>query len=157
MWVTQPTTNFAEKIRQLNSLLSIRMQKRIISNFQSRDEFFNILKLNPGLVIVKLGATWCGPCKKIAPALEGFFATSPPEVVCADIDVDKSIDFYAMLKSKKMVNGIPVILCYKKGNTTYIPDDSVTGADPNQLSAFFKRCGNHLVAVQREYPPKKQM
>jgi len=105
---------------------------------------------------VKLGATWCGPCKRIAPALEGFFATSPPQVVCADIDVDKSIDFYAMLKSKKMVNGIPVILCYKKGNTTYIPDDSVTGADPNQLSAFFKRCGNHLVDVQREYPPLKK-
>jgi thiol-disulfide isomerase/thioredoxin len=151
-----PPQFFADKFRQLTSLLSIRMQKRIISNFQSRDEFFNILKLNPGLVIVKLGATWCGPCKKIAPALEGFFATSPPDVVCADIDVDKSIDFYAMLKSKKMVNGIPVILCYKKGNTTYIPDDSVTGADPNQLAAFFKRCGNHLVAVQREYPPPKK-
>jgi hypothetical protein len=57
-----------------------------------------------------------------------------------------------MIKSKKMVNGIPVILCYKKGNTTYIPDDSITGADPNQLAAFFKRCGNHLVAVQREMP-----
>jgi hypothetical protein len=60
-----------------------------------------------------------------------------------------------MLKSKKMVNGIPVILCYKKGNATYIPDDSITGADPNALAAFFKRCGNHLVDVQRQFPPKK--
>jgi len=132
------------------------MEKRIISSFQNRDEFFNILKLNPGLVIVKLGAEWCGPCKRIAPALEGFFATSPADVICADIDVDKSVDFYAMLKSKKMVNGIPVILCYKKGNATYIPDDSVTGADPSQLAAFLRRCGNHLVDVQREYPPPKK-
>ena len=121
------------------------MQKQIISSFQNRDEFFNVLKRNPGLVIVKLGATWCGPCHRIAPALEGFFATSPPNVICADIDVDNSVDFYSMLKSKKMVNG----------NATYIPDDSITGADPNQLSAFFKRCGNHLVDVQREFPPKK--
>ena len=131
------------------------MQKRIVSNFQNRDEFFNLLKVNPGLVIVKLGATWCGPCKKIAPALEGFFATSPPDVIWADIDVDKSIDFYAMLKSTRMVNGIPVILCYKRGNLTHIPDDSVTGADPNQVAAFFKRCGNHLVVVQRQHPNKE--
>ena len=148
-------TIYADKFGQITSLFTIRMQKQIISSFQNRDEFFNVLKRNPGLVIVKLGATWCGPCKRIAPALEGFFATSPPDVICADIDVDNSTDFYAMLKSKKMVNGIPVILCYKKGNATYIPDDSITGADPTALAAFFKRCGNHLVDVQREYPPKK--
>jgi hypothetical protein len=47
-----------------------------------------------------------------------------------------------------MVNGIPVILCYKKGNTSYIPDDSITGSDPAQLDAFFKRCGLHLLAVK---------
>lgn len=37
-----------------------------------------------------------------------------------------------------MVNGIPVMLCYKKGNTNFIPDDSVTGADPGALDAFSK-------------------
>jgi hypothetical protein len=31
--------------------------------------------------------------------------------------------------------------------TTFIPDDSVTGSDPGQLDAFFKRCGNLQVAV----------
>jgi hypothetical protein len=37
-----------------------------------------------------------------------------------------------------MVNGIPVILCYKMGNLTYIPDDTITGADAVQLDLFFK-------------------
>jgi hypothetical protein len=46
-----------------------------------------------------------------------------------------------------MVNGVPVLLCYKKGNTGYIPDDSVTGADPVALDAFFKRCGQHLLSL----------
>jgi len=46
-----------------------------------------------------------------------------------------------------MVNGIPVILCYKKGNQTFIPDDSITGADPGELDAFFRRCGRHLKDV----------
>ena len=131
------------------------MQKKIVSSFQNREEFFNLLKVNPGLVIVKLGATWCGPCRRIAPALEGFFATSPSDVICADIDVDNSVDFYAMLKSTRMVNGIPVILCYKRGNLTHIPDDSVTGADPNQVAAFFRRCGNHLVVVQKQHTTKE--
>ena len=104
-----------------------------------------LLSHNPGLIIIKLGAEWCGPCKKIKPAINGFFASSPPEVVCADIDVDVSFDFYSFLKSKRMVNGIPVILCYKKGNKTYIPDDIITGSDPNELHNFFTRCGNHLM------------
>lgn len=124
------------------------MQKQIISGIPSRKEFFELLTVNPGLIIIKLGATWCGPCKKIAPALEGFFATSPDNVLCADLDVDECDDLYAMMKSKKMVNGIPVVLCYKKGNTSYIPDDSVTGADPGQLSAFFHRCGIYQSQIQ---------
>ena len=121
--------------------------KTIITRFDTRNDFFKLLSNNPGLVIVKFGAEWCGPCKQIAPVLEGFFATSPDNVVCADIDVDESFDIYAFMKSKKMVNGIPVILCYKKGNTTFIPDDSITGADPSQLHAFFTRCGQHLKSV----------
>lgn len=119
--------------------------KKVISVFESRQDFLNLLKVNPGIIIIKLGATWCGPCQKIKHVVEAFFASSPPEVVCADIDVDESFDLYAYFKSKKMVNGIPVMLCYKKGNLSYAPDDSVTGIIPNDLDAFFKRCGNHLI------------
>jgi len=125
------------------------LTKQIISVFETREVFLNLLKANPGLVIVKLGATWCGPCKKIAHIVEAFFASSPPNVICADIDVDESIYLYSYLKHKKMVNGIPVILMYKRGNVSFAPDDSVTGADPNQLDAFFKRCGLHLLALER--------
>jgi thioredoxin-like negative regulator of GroEL len=120
------------------------MSKHVISEIASRDAFFRLLQNNPGLIILKFGANWCGPCKVVEAPIHGFFATSPPEVVCGDIDVDQSFDVYSFLKSKKMVNGIPVILCYKKGNQTYIPDDSVTGADLNELHQFFIRCGKHL-------------
>jgi hypothetical protein len=132
------------------------MSKKIISEIASRDAFFHLLGHNPGLIILKLGATWCGPCQTIKHIVHAFFATSPDSVVCGDIDVDESFDFYALLKSKKMVNGIPVLLCYKKGNATYIPDDSVTGADPAALDAFFKRCGNHLSEVTRLYPASQK-
>ena len=125
------------------------VSKQIISNFESREAFLDLLKVNPGLIIVKLGATWCGPCKQIAHIVEAFFATSPSNVICADIDVDESIDLYAYLKHRRMVNGIPVMLMYKKGNHDFAPDDSVTGANPVDLDAFFKRCGLHLAAIQK--------
>lgn len=131
------------------------MSKQVISEIANRDAFFTLLQHNTGIIVIKLGAEWCGPCKTIQPAIHGFFASSPPEVICADIDVDKSFDFYSFLKSRKMVNGIPALLCYKKGNSTYIPDDMITGADPNQLHQFFTRCGKHLMDALTQYPKKQ--
>ena len=128
------------------------MSKQIICEITNRDAFFHLLTNNPGLIILKLGASWCGPCKQFAKVVNDFFVSSPPDVVCGDIDVDESFDFYALLKSKKMVNGIPVLLCYKKGNQTYIPDDIVTGSNHNELHNFFKRCGTYLKEVQIKYP-----
>ena len=130
------------------------MSKSVISEIPDRNAFFHLLENNPGLIVLKLGAEWCGPCKQIKHVVDGFFATSPNNVVCGDIDVDVSFDFYSMLKSKKLVNGIPVLLCYKKGNKTVIPDDSITGADPSQLHQFFKRCGAHLQSAVKNNPAK---
>lgn len=130
------------------------MSKSVISEIPDRNAFFHLLENNPGLIVLKLGAEWCGPCKQIKHVVDGFFATSPNNVVCGDIDVDISFDFYSMLKSKKLVNGIPVLLCYKKGNKTVIPDDSITGADPTQLHLFFKRCGTHLQTAVKNNPTK---
>ena len=130
------------------------MAKQVISEILNREAFFHLLGNNPGLIIIKLGAEWCGPCKQIKHVVHAFFATSPPEVVCADIDVDQCFDLYSFLKSKKMVNGIPVMLCYKKDNKTYIPDDAVTGSDPTELHNFFKRCSVHLQTALKNNPTK---
>ena len=123
--------------------------KEIISEIPSRETFMHLLKNNPGIVVIKFGAKWCGPCKVIHPVVQGFFLTSPVDVVCADIDVDECFDLYSFLKHKKMINGIPALLCYQKGNHTFIPDDMVTGAEPNQLHAFFKRCGVRLIESRK--------
>jgi thioredoxin-like negative regulator of GroEL len=128
------------------------MSKSIISEIANRDIFFHLLEHNPGLIVLKLGAEWCGPCKQIKNVVHAFFVTSPSEVVCGDIDVDKSFDFFSFLKSKKMVNGIPVMLCYKKGNKTFIPDDSITGSHPEDLHKFFMRCGTHLLDAIKNNP-----
>lgn len=120
------------------------LKKQVVDEFSSRQEFMSLLQVNPGLIILKLGASWCAPCKKIQPILDKHYATSPPEVICCDINVDESADLYAFLKAKKMVNGIPAVLCYVQGNHTFVPDDGVTGADIKELEMFFKRCGKYV-------------
>jgi len=128
-----------------------QISKNVISRIDTRDNFLGILKnANPGLFIIKLGAPWCGPCKLIAPIIDAFFGSSPPNVLCADINVDECFDLYSFLKNKRMVNGIPAILCFHAGNMGYAPNDMVTGADPEALHKFFKRCGLHLVQIRRQ-------
>ena len=69
-----------------------------------------------------------------------------------DIDIDSNFDVYGYLKTARIVNGIPAILCYKKGsaNLTFsdkgypIPDESCIGANVGDLDRFFKSCGHHL-------------
>ena len=110
----------------------------VVSDF-SRSEFEELLRQNPGKVVLKFGATWCGPCKVIDPLVNQWFSKMPDTVKCATIDVDDSFDLYGALKSKRQINGIPAILCFNKGNLSYIPDMNVVGADTNQVNMFFKQ------------------
>jgi thiol-disulfide isomerase/thioredoxin len=114
-------------------------QLPILTEIENRNHFAELLKQNPGLFIIKFGADWCGPCKKIEGLVHEWFNKTNDKVQCAVIDVDESFDIYAFLKSKKMVNGIPAILCYYKDNHNYVPDDIVIGADVPQINAFFTK------------------
>ena len=116
----------------------------IITHYENRQQFLSSLEDNPGLIFVKFGAEWCAPCKIIEEDVKKFFNSMPDNVQCAIIDVDNSIDIYAFLKSKKITQGIPTIVCYYKDNTHYIPDDVFSGTDKNSLSSFFKRCLQEL-------------
>ena len=43
-----------------------------IIEIKKRDEFKTYVKNNK-FVIVKIGATWCGPCKRCTPTVEKLF------------------------------------------------------------------------------------
>ena len=120
------------------------MSLPIITNITDRNHFFEILKQNPGVVIIKFGASWCGPCKTIDEGVKLYFEKLPNTIQTAIVDIDICVDVYSFLKSKRMVNGVPVILCYAKGNETYIPDDFVVGADKPKINEFFLRCNKLL-------------
>lgn len=117
---------------------TIRLIVPAVEDF-SRSEFEDLLKENPGKIVMKFGATWCGPCKAIEPLVNHWFSKMPATIKCATIDIDESFDLYGALKAKRQINGIPAILCFNKGNVSYIPDFSVVGSDVDQVNMFFKQ------------------
>ncbi|SCU97538.1 LANO_0E16270g1_1 [Lachancea nothofagi CBS 11611] len=73
------------------------------------------------LVVVDFFATWCGPCKMIAPMLEKFAA----EYSSADfykLDVDEVPE----VAQKSEVSAMPTIVLFKSGKVV----DKIVGANP---------------------------
>ena len=132
-------TNLQRKV--IEPMEPLTIPENVITEM-SKESFSQLLINNKGLLIIKFGAEWCGPCKKIDPLVYGWMnkLSTQPNIQCAIIDIDESFEIYAFLKSKKMVNGVPVILCYKKGNLTWIPDKAIVGADERQVNIFFQEC-----------------
>ena len=111
----------------------------IITELPNKKVFHEALESNPGIIIIKFGAEWCAPCKKIETHVKILMNKMPSNVQNYIVDIDDSLEIYSFLKNKKMVNGIPVILAYYKENTSYIPDDVVIGADAIKINEFFER------------------
>ena len=119
----------------------------IITKINDRVHFAEMLKTNPGVIIIKFGAEWCGPCKAIESDVKQYFNQMPDNIQCAIIDVDECFDVYAFLKNKKMINGIPAILCYYKDNVNYIPNDMVTGSNMQQIRILLTKCAQHAASI----------
>ena len=116
------------------------INKEVYTQICSRNEFTKILSENPGLIIIKFGASWCAPCNQIKNMVYDFFNTTPSYIHCYDLSIDDNTDVYSYLKSKKMITSIPTLLMYKKGNNFFAPDASVVGSNIHKLNSFFTVC-----------------
>jgi thioredoxin 1 len=89
------------------------------------------------IIVVKFGAEWCGPCKRVEPQVSAAISQMPANVHCYLVDIDESIDLFAFLKSKKVVSGVPTILAYYPGSIIIAPENSVSGSDVASIDQFF--------------------
>jgi thioredoxin 1 len=85
-----------------------------------------------GLTVVDFWATWCGPCRMIAPVLDQLAAEYDGKARVAKLDVDSN----TKTATRFNVRSIPTILFFKDGKLV----DQVVGAVPKaQLDAKFKQ------------------
>ncbi|MFF4380100.1 thioredoxin [Kitasatospora sp. NPDC001547] len=73
-------------------------------------------------VLVDFWATWCGPCRQVAPVLEDIAAEHGDKITIAKLDVDANQQTAAQYN----VISIPTLIVYKDGE----PVKSITGARP---------------------------
>ena len=113
------------------------MSSSIITSLPTRKLFKECIINNKGIVVIKFGATWCGPCQRICEEVTKQFQQTSSNVTCYNLDVDECVDLYSFLKSKRQLNGIPAILVYHKDNNSFAPDLIQTGADINEIRNLF--------------------
>lgn len=74
------------------------------------NNYENIIKSEKP-VLIDFFATWCGPCKMLAPVLKEVKESLGDRISIIKIDVDKN----QKLASKYQVRGVPTMILYQNG------------------------------------------
>jgi thioredoxin 1 len=93
------------------------------------------IEKHEGLAVVDFWATWCGPCRMVAPILDQLALEYNGKAKVAKLDVDAN----QQTTMRFNVRSIPTILFFKGGKLV----DTVIGAVPKaKLEAKFKEHAN---------------
>ncbi|OPJ62480.1 thioredoxin [Clostridium chromiireducens] len=93
------------------------MAKIINSN-----EFVQNVENTKGVVVVDFFATWCGPCKMLAPIFEGVSNEMGDKVNFFKLDVDED----GRIAQKYGIAAVPTMIIFKDG----IPVENLAGFMP---------------------------
>ncbi len=77
-----------------------------------------------GVIVVDFWASWCMPCKMIAPAIESLAKKHQGKVVFGKMNVDENPD----TPSKFNIMSIPTLIVFKDGQ----PAGTIVGAMPEK-------------------------
>ncbi|MHB1073661.1 MAG: thioredoxin [Gemmatimonadaceae bacterium] len=85
-------------------------------------DFEQEVEKHDGLTVVDFWATWCGPCRMIAPIMDQIATEYDGKVKVTKLDVDANIK----TATRFNVRSIPTILFFKDGKVV----DQIVGAVP---------------------------
>lgn len=93
---------------------------------------FHSMITSSSLVVIDFYATWCGPCKVLAPKLEAL-ANKYHSVRFCKVDVDATQ--MQEIASSQNVSAMPTIVFYKRGREI----DRVVGADIKKIETLVSK------------------
>ncbi|MEO1429441.1 MAG: thioredoxin [Cyanobacteria bacterium J06633_8] len=86
------------------------MQETITVEYIQEQEF-DALSTSNGVFVFDFTATWCGPCKMIAPMMEKLAQDYKGKIKVAKIDLGESSN----LAKRLNIRSIPTVMIYKDG------------------------------------------
>ncbi|MDB4908148.1 MAG: thioredoxin [Gemmatimonadetes bacterium] len=86
------------------------------------ETFEQEVEKNSGLTVVDFWATWCGPCRMIAPILDQLSVDYADKLKVTKLDVDANIK----TATRFNVRSIPMLIFFKDGKVV----DQIVGAVP---------------------------
>ena len=91
--------------------------------------FADEIEKHEGLAVVDFWATWCGPCRAIAPIVEELAKDYQGKIKIGKMDVDSN----SATPMRYKVTGIPTLLIFKGGQVVdqivgYRPKDAIAQA-----------------------------
>ena len=96
-----------------------------VNHFDS--DHFEAALAQPGVVLVDFFATWCMPCKMVAPVIEKVAESYAGKVTVGKVDIDEEPD----LAAASNVQSVPSILLFKDGKLA----STLVGARPFETFA----------------------
>ncbi|MBQ8998047.1 MAG: thioredoxin [Clostridium sp.] len=90
------------------------------------NEFATEVENKNGVVLVDFFATWCGPCKMLAPVYSALSEEMAGNAEFLKVDIDESMD----LARKFSITTVPTVVVFKDGKEMdrlvgFIPKDSL--------------------------------
>ena len=116
------------------------MPPKIYTELESLEDLQNAVASNNGMLILKFGASWCKPCKKIKPHISAYINKLSDKYTIYDLDIDESLNLYSWCKTKKLLGGIPSMIAWHHTNKGAIPDVLVSSSAEKEIDAFFQKC-----------------
>ena len=94
------------------------------------EEFNNLVENTEGIAVVDFFATWCGPCKMLAPVFQEVGNEFEEKADFYKVDIDESLDIARQFS----VSTVPTVIIFRNGE----PIERLVGFMPKENLAAKK-------------------